>query len=252
MLTALIPFLGNKWAKLGIEVALVAALALGIRAYFLAEGKRAGHDEAAQSQQQEMEKARQQDRKDMQAVVDKANGALADAEKQHQAADEALQKLAGILGDLAKQRTVGESKVAAIADSDLHGYVVGALNLRATGDKSSGYLPVEERALAGCVTQYPLCQKQLQAEEEKIFAEQKNTAASDQVSAARLDAIKAKDAYLAQLEAKFAELYNLHPPKYRAARCLWLWKCGARKVSAPNPSAPSVSAPRSAGPPTGE
>lgn len=237
MLTALIPFLGNKWAKLGIEVAVVAALALGIRAYFLAEGKRAGRDEAAQSQQQEIEKARQQDRKDMQAVIDKANGALADAEKQHQAADDALQKLAGILGDLAKQRTAGEGKVSALPDSDLHGYVVGALNLRPAGDKSPGYLPVEERALAGCVTQYPLCQKQVQAEEEKIAAEQKNTAASDQVGAARLDTIKAKDAYIAQLEAKFTELYNLHPPRYRSARCLWLWKCGSRKASTPKSDA---------------
>src|SRR5882672_2308447 len=192
MLTALIPFLANKWAKLGIEVALVAALAFGVRAYFLAEGRRAGHDEAAQSQQQELEKARQQDRKDMQAVIDKANGALADAEKQRQSANDALQKLAGILGDVAKQQSAGAGKVAALPDSDLHGYVVGALNLRAAGDKSAGYLPVEERALAGCVTQYPLCQKQLQASEEKIAAEQKNTAASDQVSAARLDAIKAK------------------------------------------------------------
>src|SRR5258708_29297223 len=196
MLTALIPFLGNKWARLGIEVLAVAALALGIRAYFLAEGKRAGRDEAAQSQQQELEKARQQDRKDMQTVVDRANGALADAEKQRQSANDALQKLAGILGDLAKHRTAGESKVSALPDSDLHGYVVGALNLRASSDKSAGYLPAEERALAGCVTQYPLCQKQLQASDEKIAAEQKNTAASDQVSAARLDAIKAKDAYI--------------------------------------------------------
>ncbi len=241
MLTALIPFLGNKWARLGIEVAIIAALALGIRAYFLAEGRRAGRDEAAQSQQQELEKARQQDRKDMQAVVDKANGVLADAEKQHQAADDALQKLAGILGDLAKQRTAGEGKVSALPDSDLHGYVVGALNLRAASDKSPGYLPVEERALAECVTQYPLCQKQVQAEEEKIAAEQKNTDASNQTAAARLDAMQAKDTYIDQLESKFAELYNLHPPKYRSARCLWLWKCGSRKV-ATNSSASSASA----------
>ena len=110
MLTALIPFLANKWAKLGIEVALLVALALGIRAYFLAEGKRAGRDEAAQSQQQEIEKARQQDRKDMQSVVDKANGNLVDAEKQRQSANETLQKLAGILGDLAKQRSAGKAK----------------------------------------------------------------------------------------------------------------------------------------------
>ncbi len=233
MLTALVPFLGNKWAKLGIEVALLAALALGIRAYFLAEGKRAGRDEAAQSQQQELEKARQQDRKDMQSVVDKTNSALADAEKQRQSANDTLQTLAGILGDLAKQRTAGQDKVAALPDSDLHGYIVGALNLRAAGDKSAGYLPAEERAMAGCVTQYPLCQKQVQTEEDKVLAEQKNTAASDQISAARLDTLKAKDAYIAQLEAEFAALYNLHPPKYRAAKCLWLWKCGAQKVSTP-------------------
>jgi len=234
MLTALVPFLGNKWAKLGIEVALVAALALGIRAYFLAEGKRAGRDEAAQSQQQELEKARQQDRKDMQSVVDKANGALADAAKQRQSAKDTLQKLAGFLGDLAKQHTAGESKVAALPDADLHGYVVSALNLRAAGDNSAGYLPVAERALAGCVTQYPLCQKQIQTEEEKIAAEQKNTAASDQVGAARLDAIKAKDAYIAQLESAFATLYNLQPPRYRAAKCLWMWKCGKRTASSPS------------------
>jgi hypothetical protein len=240
MITALVPFLGNKWAKLGIEAALVGALVLGIRAYFLAEGKRNGRDEAAQSQQQDLERARQQDRRDMQSVIDKTNGTLADAEKQHRAADEALQRLAGILGDLARQRRAGESKVAAIADSDLHGYVLGALNLRAIGDKSPGYLPVEERALAGCVTQYPLCQKQVETEKEKLALEQKNTAASDQVGTARLEAIKAKDAYIGQLEAKFAALYNLHPPKFRSPRCLWLWRCGTRKVSGPSVSAPEV------------
>ncbi len=230
MLTALIPFFGSKWGKLGLEVGLVLLLALGIRAYFLAEGKRAGKDEAAQTQQQDLEKARQQDRKDMQSVVDRANGALVDAEKQREASADALRQLAGVLVDLSKQRSAGDTKVAALPDSDLHGYVVSSLNLRGVGDKTPGYLPVEERSLAGCVTQYPLCQKQLTAEQDRTAAEQTRTAAGDRVSAAQLETLKAKDGYIAQLEEKFAALYNLHPPKYRSARCLFLWKCGARKV----------------------
>jgi hypothetical protein len=242
MITALIPFLGpvlgSKWGKLAIEVGFVVLLALGIRAYYINEGKRQGKDEASQTQQQDLNKSRQQDHQELQGVLDKANASLATAEQHRNAADATLLQVAGVLADLAKKQGAGQAAVARLSDSELHPYIVGQLGLRAKGDNTPGYTAAEERSLSECVTQYPICKQQRDAQGQQVTAQQDKTQSADDAAAAEQRIAGATQAFSDKVDDLFNRLYNLHPPRYRSAKCLWLWKCGAKTIAPPAEAKP--------------
>lgn len=231
MLTALVPFLSNKWSKLGIELAFVAVLGLGARAYFTAEGKRAGRDEVTQVVQQQIDKARQQDTANLNKVVTQATNETVSARKEKAVALAALSKANTTLADISRQRSNDSAKVQALPASALHSYIATMLNLRpAQQHDQPGYTDIEERVLATCVTQYPACQKQLSTYQQASADQQAHNKAADRLDAAQGVIASAQADFVDKLDAHFVKLYNLHPPRYRAMRCLWLWHCRAAQV----------------------
>lgn len=213
--------LKSRWTWYAILAVALIAGALGLRAHYINVGEQRGKDQQAQASQQEIELQRQAAQADAREKVAAANLRAAAAEAQ--AAEYALkaQRLSGQLD--AARRTVD-----ALPDSAIHGHIVGALGLRPQGDPTPGYSPAEEREIARRVDAAPLLKEQTDALAAQV------SKLSDQVHAV-IEANAAREAYTVRLEGWYTQLYNLHPPKARAGKCLWLWRCGENRLPVPAP-----------------
>jgi hypothetical protein len=177
---------------------------------------------------QEVEKQRAADRAQVEEVLNAAQAKQEEAERRMQ---QSLDREAGLvrtIQTLGQQRAAAVTQVSGISDSAIHGFNVQQLGLRRNGEQNACFSISEERAIAAALTQYPLCQKQVEAQNAQI-AEVKNqvTALIDKTAAleTKFDTLSA---YTTRLEGYYVTVYNAIPRKKRSAKCIWLWNCGKR------------------------
>ncbi len=231
MITTLTALLGSKYGKYLLEVGLVSALVFGAYRYAEHRGAQAQKEADAQKQEQQIEATRKT-ASDLQAkAVDHANEDATAADARAQMAEQQFVNLVGLLQRLADKRQAGTDQVAKLPDSEVHPDIVAKLGLRPSGDQTPGYLPKEERAIDNAVTQYPLLQNQVDNLFKQVQQSQDDVEAQKDKVKAKQEVIDAQEAYRRTLEAGFKQLFDLHPPKYRSPKCLFIWKCGTRKTS---------------------
>jgi len=215
----LIPaIVGFVTSKAGKYVLGAGGLVLGfvlLRAHFIHQGQLEGQQQATDSLSAVHEKERQEDRAQLAEVVKTANSNIAAAQAQLEAASQRELAASNTIKALAAQRIQTAGTVAAVKDSDLHDFIVGpqGLNIRPNADKSPGYSALEERAIATCVSDYPICKASLSAQTEQIGS------VTDKVSAltSQVNQFQAKYAALAgyttTVERDYTDLYNAFPRK---------------------------------------
>ena len=99
---------------------------------------------------------------------------------------------------------------------------------RNSSDASSTYTLDEQRKIADCFTQRPLCEKQVVAKTDE--AAQANAKADKQVE--QYDELAE---YTTHVEANYTELFNSTAVAQRSPKCLWLWHCTKPHISTPHP-----------------
>ena len=120
----------------------------------------------------------------------------------------------------------------------MHEDVIHRLNTRAPGDQTACYTPKEERSIDDAVTNYPTCAKQVDALGKQVSSAESDVQAQKDKAAANQKIIDAEEGYRKLLEAAYRQIFDMHPPKYRSAKCVWLWECGARKTAIKLPDLP--------------
>lgn len=234
-MTILLAWLSNKWVQRGLMVAAIVAAILIARAYYIGVGKNRGAEEQKIASKSDVEASRTSDRSDavqlLQQFQDTADRATARA----QSAEALAVQLASATRELAQQRSAAADTVARVSDSDLHNFVVRSLAMRPAADATPGYRPDEERAIAQCVSEYPICKQQVEKQGQEIARTQEQVSALNE----KIDALGGKyDAlagYTTRLERDYATIYNLFPQKRRAIQCVWLWHCKVVKLQVQNP-----------------
>jgi hypothetical protein len=231
MIATLEALLASKYGKVALEILIVAGLVFGAYKWAERRGRDAQKSDDQQQQSTAIEKSRQEAQAAKDKVVDQAQASAVAAQQREQAAEDRFKALASTLQAIAGRQKAGSAHVSGLQDSELHSDVVSQLKLRSPADATSCYTAKEERAIDDAVTQYPLCKDQARTLGDQLAASQQQTAAAGDKAAALQQALDGRVAYEKVLEADYKQLFEQHPPRYRAARCLWVWKCGKRKVN---------------------
>jgi hypothetical protein len=231
----LMALLSNKWIqRAGLVLALCIAI-LFARGCWIRQGKEQGKIEGRQAADTDAETRRAADRKETETRLNAFEAKFQVASQAAYAAQARADALLPILAELAKARQVGADQVAKLPDSDLHAYNVSKLAIRPPADPTPGYLPAEERAIAGCLTQYPLCQQERDRQLERtteIQEQVKQLGIQVESQGAKYQELAG---YTTRLEGIYTDLWNSTRASRRGARCLFLWKCSRPKIPAPNP-----------------
>lgn len=196
--------------KIGLGI-LVVVLLLGIRAKFIADGKRQGREDAGRELIEANETERQKEREVMLAKVAEADKAREEAQARYEAALTRESEMAATVRDLARRRQDVAQSVSRVPDAGLHTVIVDSLALRSKSDSTPGYFPIEERELARCLIDRPLCQKQndalsgqIQELQVQVKALQDSQRATDAKASASIE-------WGGQMEKHYTDLYNAFP-----------------------------------------
>jgi hypothetical protein len=224
----------GRYVCLGI---LAVGLFFAVRAHFVEHGRLQGKAEASDQFTSQREKERAEDRTRLEqqiardnAVIDKANKRLDEATGREEMA-------AATIRGLVADRNKAAAAVGALQDSQLHGFNVTTLKLRPVGDNSPGYSFTEERAIAACLADNPLCRQQTAKSAEDIAAlGDKFKALEDKFNALqhKYDILVP---YVQTVERDYVVVYNALPRRGNPAlRFFTFGRLGKPKtINAPDP-----------------
>lgn len=127
------------------------------------------------------------------------------------------------------------AEVKSLKDGDLHAYNVQKIGLRKDGEANSCYTGAEERAISDAVVAAPLLNQKVSQIEADMQEVRGQVGAAKAEIAGLNQKVTALATYTNELEKDYTTLYNLNPPKRRSPKCLWLWKCGKKRLPVPDP-----------------
>lgn len=164
---------------------------------------------------------------------------------------EALRRRDAQIDRLLARQSQERARVDALREEELQPEIVMRLGLRRPEDSNPNFYAHELKALAQCVNQYPLCQERLAERDSQVQElRQQMHEVKTQVSAiaGKLEQEERKtqayQTYSLQLLGHYREAVNAIGLKKRSGKCLFLWKCGERKLPVPRPEELQAEAPK--------
>lgn len=239
MFPSIIAFVTSKTGMYAMGGIAVVGLLFGVRSHFIHQGQLEGKQEATDTMTAQRDKEKQQDHEQLVAALKMADSVITEARATFAAATQKEESAKQALRAISAQRTQAQATVNGLKDSDLHDFIVGpkGLALRPATDRTLGYNPAEERALASCVSDYPLCKdttdkqaNQIASINDKVDALQKQQNAMQ----AKYDALAT---YTNTVERDYTDLYNAFPRKGNTfLRIVTFGLAGKpKKIAAPDP-----------------
>jgi hypothetical protein len=220
-MTVLLALFATKWVRYGAGLALLLAALWGYGEYKSHQGKQegvsVGHSDAAR----DAETARQQDRKELDAKISSLSQIASDAHSKAEKAEIAAGLKDEVIRSLVQQRQNAVNQVAGMTEAQVAALV-------------AKYTP---RDLAACVAERPALESQVKEQDAKIAELSNAIAETKRENLATVDMLNSQQAYTTQLERDYVSLYNWQSPKIRAAKCMYLWKCGRKLIPFPAPNA---------------
>lgn len=248
-----------KFAKSPLGLALIGALAIGLvgwRVY--SAGKEAGKREQGQ-------KVVESDMREVGAATERLDAELRGlreralaAEGREQEARAQARRFAGLaerLGEqvenLSRERESARREVDALPEEQLHGRITQGLGLRRADDAYPGFYAPELRALALCVGELPLCQRQTAKLSEQVGILEQRVSAVEQEAAAIREQLEATKGMVRAWEGytkgvvlpSYQRAVDAIGLRKRSPKCLWLWKCADKKLPVPRPEELAAQAP---------
>ena len=225
----LLPLLTSKWGlRISAGVLVLTALFFWGRAQKNA-GKEEGKQEAAQETKESLEQMRQADRAQTQQQLEGLRELIDQYKEAFNESQQRQAQLAQANALLSQQRQTVAEGVTKLPDSELHSYIVQQLGLRPVGDRAQGYSFAEERELAKCVSDRPLCIQQVEKQRQQIAELQEGQRTQGEQLKAQQQRFDVLVGYTDRVEGYYTTLWNLFPKKKRSAKCLWLFRCGKEK-----------------------
>ena len=230
--------------KVGLGIAVVLVLFAAVKWY---ESKIRADEQLKQADKftEQLEKIREADRAKTDEILQAAQAKQEAAERRVQESLNRESILVRSIASIQQQRSTATTSVDRVRDSDLHTFNVQGIGLRQPADNSPCYTVAEERAIASAITQYPLCQKQVEVTNNQVQEIREQVAALTDKAAAIETKLDAVTGYATRLEGAYTILYNAFPRKRRSVKCLWMFSCGrAKPIPTPTPLDLKGSAPK--------
>lgn len=209
--------LKNRWAQYAVMVLALLAAWYFVRRHYIEEGKKQGQQEQAQQNNadvQDQHKAGQEaTSKQLEVIQQQITVILSQQAQQQQ-----------LIMTLATQRQQATQQVASATPAQVESIINAALG-RQQGAQDT---PEDRRKFADCLTQLPLCEKQVLADTELISSTQK-------LAETRKNQYETLSNYTVSLEGWYAQIWNNAAEPKRSPKCLYLWKCSRAHLKAPDP-----------------
>lgn len=219
-------FLTPLGKKVGIGILIILALtAIGWKIY--SAGQHSGEAKQKDVQKLDINAARVEDHSqtDSKLQQNSQEGAgYKEAVRASNVRADGWQKVAeGLLED--RKRAAVAS--ASMSDPELH-----PANARLLGEPEgqSCYSPRGERRINEALTQFPVCEKQVETankehgEREAAMLSMAKALGAAEERAKMLEELRKRD------DQRFRDVFNLDAPRVRAGKCVWIWKCGRSKA----------------------
>lgn len=231
-------FLTPIGRKVGFAV-LVLLLLTGM--YFVAYER--GHSSGYNSGKGDGEKvvfdqSRQQSEQEhatFQKVLDTFQSRDAAAQQMVQAALSVVSQVNGQLVALQANRKQEQVKVEALPDSSLFSDIRFRLNVDRLNTTTNFTYP-ELRKIDSTVADYDGIKQENDLLTTKVDALGKETVGMQDRIDSRDVALQGAINYGNLMYSNYTQLWNLHPPKRRSVKCLWIWNCVADKLPVPAPA----------------
>lgn len=232
--------------KIGLYLLLTGAF-FGVLRWYGNHVRERERAKLADENTQKIEEMRSADRAKVQEVLNEATAKQEAAERRMQASLDRESILVRSLASIQQQRQSTASTVEKVRDSDLRPFNIQQLGVRAVGDNNPCYTPAEERAIAVAITQYPLCQKQVETQTAQIAEIKEGVAALKDKTAALETKLESLAGYTDRLEGYYRVVWEALPRKGRKAWPPWCWafKCSKKvNLAAPDPISLKQGAPK--------
>jgi hypothetical protein len=224
--------LRNRWAQYLALAVLAIGIAIGVRAYLIHLGVERGKEQQKQVEQEDAERKRRIERAKDEEELESHVTAAAEF---HARSEKAKALAIGYAAEAESMRSgieTGHRQIAGLADSQLHSQIVQTLAIRPPSDTSPGFYPQEEREVLTRVMDAPklkaLVEKHTQQIEQLTLSAEEGKKELGEVK----EQLTVRTRELDKADAAYVDLWNLHPPVYRSVKCLWIKKCGKRKLPA--------------------
>jgi hypothetical protein len=224
-------WLGNVWVRRGLLAVGVLALLWMVREHYVQLGEARGKEAQAVASAQEGEQQREAQRKDAVDEVAVLRAEIAAMDARGEALARAVQTSIAAAQQLAGARAQAEQQVMGIPAGDLH-----ASNRKALGEMDGAYSEDDERKIAACLADRPLCERQSAALSDANTNLQQELALERKARGAQQQQFQALMGYTGALEQQYVNVYNTLPRK----RNWWLsvvtlgFKGKAKKLSVPS------------------
>ena len=229
----MLAFLLNKWTlRIGaVVLVLISLWAWG--KHRESQGKEIGKQDANKEWSSQIEQMRAEDRKQLDARLAADDQRVKAADERLKASQDRETVLISTMKQLSLQHQQVSQAVANTPDPELHALIVRTVGLRPKDQLVNpvpGYTYPEERAIAECVGNWPICKQDVIQRDGQI-TEIKGQIADiqEKLATVKSQAGALKD-YNSKLEGYYTLLYNAQLQPKRSAKCLWLWKCGKPKL----------------------
>mgnify|MGYP001583013550 FL=1 len=234
----------GKWVG---GIAIVSLLAGGLIWLKVHDAKVREEERAKQADAftQEIEKLREVDRAKTDEILQAAQAKQEAAERRVEASMVREASLLRTLSAIGQQRAATTTETVRLSDSERRPYIIRSLGLRQANDTTPCYTAAEEKAIVEAVSQFPLCQKQVEATNAQVLEIKQQVQALTDKSAALEQKFDVLSGYTTRLESYYVQVYNALPRKRRGWKCLGLWACGkAKPLPVPAPIDLKGSAPK--------
>lgn len=221
--------LKSRFTWYGIGAVVLVVVLLGYRSHLINQGKQQGKDEQKQSDQQTIDSERQVAKAEADRKVAALTASAAEDRKRADQATADAAVYAARAQALVSQLANSRQQVSAIPQDQLHAQALAEVQRSPMAGQSSDL----ERAVVERVYAAPI----LAATNTELSGQVKQLTTAVSGLKDQVDKLEQRDQvrveYEAKLEGYYVRLYNLHPPRKRAPRCLYLWRCADNKLPVP-------------------
>jgi hypothetical protein len=202
-----IVLLQNVWVRRALLLVAVAIALFGVREHYVHMGERRGAANEQVKSATEGESARTEERKDAVSEIAALKTELIALERGSAAAMATAKQAGESAQQFAARQEQARAQVESAPTASLH-----TINLQALGGASGAVYDAEqEREIASCLAQRPLCEKRAGALEDANRALQQAIADAVQARELQQRQYESLSAYTGQLERHYTALYNNVP-----------------------------------------
>lgn len=224
-------FLANRWSQYALGGILILTLFGAVLWKVYRAGEEKGEQTGSQKATEQIEQLHAQDKAVTDAKLRGFAEKLADLEADGESKAKETLRWASLASSIAQERSQAHQAIVSTPDYDLDRLIKQKLGRKEGFESPLSY--GEQREIAACLVDKPLCEQENQKLKGQIESQNGEIVTAKESIATGKEQFETLKGYNSRLEGYYVQMYNAYPHKYRHWKCAGIWKCGNRKLPTP-------------------